>query len=59
MTALPREPEAFGEQVLFIVKRNWPEREVELVGPLDMIVEGRHLGLQNLYRMVLHFAGSG
>lgn len=52
MSALPREPEAFGEQVLYIVKRHWPEREVELVGPLDMVVEGRHLGLQNLYRMV-------
>jgi uncharacterized protein YtpQ (UPF0354 family) len=53
MSGLPREPEAFGEQVLLILKRNWPERSAELVGALDMVVDGRHLGLQNLYRMVL------
>ena len=53
MSTLPREPEAFGEQVLVILKRNWSERSAELVGPLDMVVDGRHLGLQNLYRMVL------
>ena len=53
MSALPREPEAFGEQVLAILKRTWPERQAELVGPLDVVVDGRHLGLQNLYRMVL------
>jgi len=53
MSALPREPEAFGEQVLVILKRTWPDRAAELVGALDMVVDGRHLGLQNLYRMVL------
>ena len=53
MSVLPREPEAFGEQVLQILKRSWPERSADLVGALDMVVDGRHLGLQNLYRMVL------
>ncbi len=53
MPHLPREPEAFGEQVLAILRRHWPDREVELTGPFDLIVDGRHLGLENVYRMVL------
>ena len=53
MAFMPREPEAFGEQVFAILKRHWPERKAELAGPLDVIVDGRHLGLENLYRMVL------
>jgi uncharacterized protein YtpQ (UPF0354 family) len=53
MAHLPREPEAFGEQVLAILRRHWPDREVELTGPFDLIVDGRHLGLENVYRMVL------
>jgi len=53
MAHLPREPEAFGEQVLAILRRHWPDRAVELTGPFDLIVDGRHLGLENVYRMVL------
>ena len=53
MAFMPREPEAFGEQVFAIPKRHWPERKAELAGPLDVVVDGRHLGLENLYRMVL------
>ncbi len=53
MAHLPREPEAFGEQVFAILRRHWPDREVELTGPFDLIVDGRHLGLENVYRMVL------
>ena len=53
MAALPREPEAFGEQVFAILRRNWPEHDVILTGPFDLVVNGRHLGLENLYRMVL------
>lgn len=53
MAHLPREPEAFGEQVLAILQRHWPDRETMLTGPFDLVVDGRHLGLENVYRMVL------
>jgi len=59
MANMPREPEAFGEQVARILLRNFPDREVELAGPLDLILNGRHLGLENLYRMVQHEPGRG
>ena len=52
MARMPREPEAFGEQVAKILLRHFPEHKVELPGPLDLILNGRHLGLENLYRMV-------
>ncbi len=54
MPRLPREPEAFGEHVARILKRQYPGRPVELAGPLDLVLSGKHLGLENLYRMVLH-----
>ena len=52
MTYMPREPEAFGEQVVQILRRHFPDREVQLAGPMDLCLDGRHLGLENLYRMV-------
>ncbi len=54
MVNMPREPEAFGEHVARILKRQYPDRTVELSGPLDLVLSGKHLGLENLYRMVLH-----
>jgi len=59
MARMPREPEAFGEQVVRILLRHFPDREVELAGPMDLILNGKHLGLENLYRMVLHEPGRG
>jgi hypothetical protein len=59
MAAMPREPESFGEQVLVILKRHFPERRVELAGPMDVVIDGRHLGLENLYRMVLRDPDNG
>ncbi|MCH2146115.1 MAG: DUF1444 family protein [Phycisphaerales bacterium] len=53
MAHLPREPEAFGEQVARLLRRYFPDREAELAGPMDLVVAGRHLDLENLYRMVL------
>ena len=53
MARMPREPEAFGEQVARILRRQDPDREVDLAGPLDMVINGKHLGLENLYRMVM------
>ena len=52
MATMPREPEAFGEHVVKIVIRDHPGCSIELSGPLDMMLDGRHLGLENLYRMV-------
>jgi len=59
MARMPREPEAFGEQVAKILNRLYPEREIDLAGPLDLILNGKHLGLENLYRMVLVEPGRG
>ncbi len=53
MTHMPREPEAFSEQVVYILRRHFPDREVTLAGPMDLYLDGRHLGLNNLYRMVM------
>ncbi|MED6306758.1 MAG: hypothetical protein VX563_02030, partial [Planctomycetota bacterium] len=59
MAHLPREPEAFGEQVAKMLERSFPDREAELVGPMDLLVGGRHLGLDNLYRLVLREPARG
>jgi hypothetical protein len=59
MTRMPREPEAFGEQVARILLRHFPDREVELAGPMDVILNGKHLGLDNLYRMVQYEPSRG
>jgi hypothetical protein len=53
MTHMPREPEAFSEQVVYILRRFFPDKEVHLAGPMDLFLDGRHLGLNNLYRMVM------
>ncbi len=53
LTQMPREPEAFGERVAKILLRHYPQ-SVVLMGPLDIKLNGKHLGLENLYRMVLH-----
>jgi len=53
MTHMPREPEAFSEHVVHIIRRHFPDKEVQLAGPMDLYLDGRHLGLNNLYRMVL------
>ena len=52
MSQMPREPEAFSEQVLRILKRLCPDSDASLSGPMDLIYNGRQLALNNLYRMV-------
>ena len=59
MGHMPREPEAFGERVARILTQQFPDRAVELAGPLDLILNGKHLGLDNLYRMVQHQPDQG
>jgi uncharacterized protein YtpQ (UPF0354 family) len=59
MARMPREPEAFGEQVARILQRHFPDRAVELAGPMDLVLNGKHLGLENLYRMVQYEPSRG
>jgi uncharacterized protein YtpQ (UPF0354 family) len=59
MARMPREPEAFGEQVARILLRQFPDRKVELAGPMDLVLNGKHLGLENLYRMVQYEPARG
>lgn len=54
MSLMPKEPEAFAEQVAFLLKRLQPDYTVELTGPRELIVNGRRLDLENLFRLVKH-----
>lgn len=54
MPSMPREPEAFAEQVAELLRRMQPEFKVELTGPRELVINGRRLDLENLYRMVNH-----
>lgn len=59
MAQMPKEPEAFGEQVAKILQRHFPDRNIELAGPMDLVLNGKHLGLENLYRMVQYEPNRG
>lgn len=54
MGAMPREPEAFAETVASMLKRLQPEYAVDFLGPRELVVNGRRLDLENLFRMVNH-----
>lgn len=54
MGAMPQEPEAFAEAVATMLRRLQPDYAVDLVGPRELIVNGRRLDLENLVRMVNH-----
>ena len=49
--AFPKGPEGFAAYVSGVFRKHWPDRSVEIAGPMDLIVEGRHLGLENLWRI--------
>ncbi len=59
MAKMPREPEAFSEQVARLIERMTAECDIELTGMLDLTINGRRLDLQSLYRMVRHDAEHG
>lgn len=59
MAIMPREPEAFAEVVASMLRERQPEFSVDLVGPRELLVNGRRLDLENLYRMVNHEPGRG
>lgn len=52
MPRMPHEPEAFAEQVATMLRRLQPSHTVQLVGPRELIVNGRRLDLENLARLV-------
>lgn len=54
MARMPHEPEAFAEQVAHMLRRMQPEHAIDLVGPRELVVDGRRLDLENLYRLVNH-----
>jgi uncharacterized protein YtpQ (UPF0354 family) len=56
---MPREPEAFTEAVAQLLRRMQPEYAVELIGPRELLVNGRRLDLDNLFRMVIQEPGRG
>lgn len=59
MARMPQEPEAFAEQVAYMLRRLQPEHAIELVGPRELVVDGRRLDLDNLYRLVNHDTDRG
>lgn len=54
MAAMPIEPEAFAERVAGIIRRMQPGYRIDLLGPRELLVNGRRLDLENLFRMVSH-----
>lgn len=52
MPGMPGEPEAFAQQVAEMLRDIKPDCEVELTGPRELLVNGRRLDLENIYRMV-------
>ncbi|HMN97362.1 MAG TPA: DUF1444 family protein [Phycisphaerales bacterium] len=52
MPGFPIDREGFGEAVLKLLRRSHPERRAELSAPMHLVVDGRHLGLDNLLRLV-------
>lgn len=59
MGVMPREPEAFAEAVATMLRRLQPDYAVDLIGPRELIVNGRRLDLENLIRMVNHEPARG
>ncbi|MCK6477208.1 MAG: DUF1444 family protein [Phycisphaerales bacterium] len=57
MAGMPREPEAFAEAVAQMLRKGQPAYSVQLLGPRELLVNGRRLDLDNLYRMVTHEPG--
>lgn len=59
MPKMPHEPEAFAEQVANLLRRMHPDHAVQLAGPRELIVNGRRLDLENLFRLVNRDADRG
>lgn len=54
MTQPSREPDEFDLQVAQALRRLQPNSAIELTGPRELVVDGRRLDLENLYRLTAH-----
>lgn len=54
MGSMPIEPEAFAEQVAKLIERMQPGFKIDRVNAQELLVNGRRLDLENLFRMVAH-----
>lgn len=54
MAHMPKELNKFAEQVAAMLRRLQPEYAIKLIGTSELLVDGRRLDLDNLYRMVSH-----
>jgi uncharacterized protein YtpQ (UPF0354 family) len=52
MAGIPGEPEAFALRVAELLREIKPECQIEHTGPRELLVNGRRLDLENVYRMV-------
>lgn len=52
MPRMPHEPEAFADRVAAMLRSLQPDNSIQLVGPRELIVNGRRLDLENLARLV-------
>jgi hypothetical protein len=59
MDNLPLDPDAFSAHVIALLLQQFPDRKAAVTGPLHVVFDGRHLGLENLYRMVLRDPRNG
>lgn len=54
MGSMPKEPEAFAQQVEKLLRRMQPGLRIDRVSTQELLVNGRRLDLENLLRMVAH-----
>ena len=59
MSSMPLEPTAFAERVATLLRAMKPECEICLTNPSELLVNGRRLDLDNLFRMVAGEPGRG
>jgi len=59
MASMPREPEAFAEMVVQMLRDRHGDVQIELTGPNEAVIDGRRLDLDNLYRLVAHCQEQG
>jgi hypothetical protein len=58
MDNMPLDPDTFSAHVIALLLQQFPDRNAVVTGPLHIIFDGRHIGLENLYRMVLRDPGN-
>lgn len=59
MSNMPREPGSFVERVAAMLRKLHPAFSIESGAAKELIINGRRLDLENLYRMVNHEPGRG